>query len=49
MTDRNLKISALFLFEKKNTTKRTKFLIFKGLFLCNGWPYEYDFWRVFRD
>ena len=25
------------------------FNFFKRLFLGNGWPYGYDFWRVLRD
>ena len=32
-------MSAVFIFEMKD----------KVLFLRNGWPYGYDFWRVFRD
>ena len=32
-------MSAVFIFEMKD----------KVLFPRNGWPYGYDFWRVFRD
>ena len=42
MTDRKLKLSAVFIFEIK-APKRTKFLIFKGPFLRNGWPMDMIF------
>ena len=47
LTDRKLKISALFIFEIKRQ-KGQNFQFFKWLFLRNGCPYGYDFWLVFR-
>ena len=29
--------------------KGQKFHFFKEQFLRNAWPYEYEFWRIFRD
>ena len=48
LTDRKLKMSAVFIFEIKGT-KKDKISIFKGSFVRNGWSYRYDFSCVFRD
>ena len=47
MTDRKLKMSAVFIFEIKGAKKDNIFNFLK--FLHNAWSYGYDFWCVFRD
>ena len=48
LTDRKLKMSALFIFEIKDAKKDKTFNLFKGPFLRNRCPYGYDFWVIFR-
>ena len=49
LTDRKLKLSAVFIFAIKDAKKDKIFNFLKSRFVHNGCPYGFDFWHVFRD
>ena len=48
LTDKKLKMSAVFIFEIKDAKKDKILNFLKGRFFVMGAPYGYDFWLVFE-